>query len=118
MADYEKKILEMEEEENAIDDDVLELVGDNGEPANFYHLATLEYNKEWYIVLQPTEEMEDISEDELIIMQLATDEEDNDIFLPIDDEKILNAVYDEYVKLAEEIEAEDDGEEVDESTVE
>ncbi len=110
MSDYEKKILEMEEEENAIDDDILELVGDDGEAVNFFHLATLEHKKEWYIVLQPTEETEDISEDELIIMQLATDEEDNDVFLPIDDEKILNAVYEEYVKLAEEIEAEGDDE--------
>ena len=110
MADYEKKILEMEEEENAIDDDVLELIGDDGEAVNFFHLATLEHGKEWYNVLQPTEATEDISEDELIIMQLGTDEEENDIFLPIDDDKILNAVYDEYVKLAEEIEGEDEGE--------
>lgn len=101
MSDYEKKIEEMEQEEMEIDDEVLELVGDDGEVANFFHLATLEYKNEWFVVLQPAEETEDTSEDELVIMKLTTDENDDDVFLPIESDELLNAVYDEYVKLAE-----------------
>ncbi|MEG2002201.1 MAG: DUF1292 domain-containing protein [Clostridia bacterium] len=118
MSDYEKKIEEMEQEEMELDDEVLELVGDDGEVANFYHLATLEYKNEWYVVLQPAEATEEISEDELVIMKLSTDANDDDVFLPIEDDDTLNAVYDEYVKIAEqngdiiEDETEEDKEEI------
>ncbi len=100
MSDYEKKIAEMEEEE-MLEPDVLELVGDDGEVANFYHIATLEYKKEWYVVLQPVEETEDISEEELVIFGLGTDEAGEDIFVPVESEEVLSAVYAEYVKLVE-----------------
>lgn len=101
MSDYEKQVEEFNEEEN-MEEDILELVGDDGEVEHFYHLATLEYKKEWYVVLQPTETTESVSEDELLIFRLATDEKTGeDVFMTIDDEKTLNAVYDEYLSLVE-----------------
>lgn len=101
MSDYEKQVDEFTEEEN-MEEDILELVGDDGEVEHFYHLATLEYKKEWYVVLQPTETTENISEDELLIFRLATDEKTGeDVFMTIDDEKTLNAVYEEYLALIE-----------------
>lgn len=101
MTDYEKQIQEFEEEEN-MEEDILELVGDDGEVEHFYHLATLQYKKEWYVVLQPTETNEHVSEDELIIFLLSTDEESGeDVFMTVDDEKVLNAVYEEYLKLVD-----------------
>ncbi|MFI3167430.1 MAG: DUF1292 domain-containing protein [Bacillota bacterium] len=100
MSDYEKKIDEMVEE--FTEDDVWELEAEDGELAKFYMLATIEYNKKWYVVFQPAEESEDMSEDELVIFELETNEEDEDVFLPVEDDETLNAVYDEYVKLCEE----------------
>lgn len=101
MSDYEKQVEEFNEEEN-MEEDILELVGEDGEVEHFYHLATLEYKKEWYVVLQPTETTESVSEDELLIFRLATDEKTGeDVFMTIDDEKTLNAVYDEYLSLVE-----------------
>ncbi|MBR1971171.1 MAG: DUF1292 domain-containing protein [Clostridia bacterium] len=102
MSDLEKQLEEMREEE-MMEEDILELVGDDGAVERFYHLATLEYKKQWYVVLQPVEETENISEDELLIFLLGTDEKTGeDIFMTVDDEKVLNAVYEEYVSLVEE----------------
>lgn len=111
MSDYEKKIQELEDEET-MEDEVLELVGDDGEVEHFYHLATLEYKNEWYVVLQPTESTDNVSEDELIIFMLSTDEETGeDVFMTVDDDKVLNEVYDEYLKLVDSDEQCDCGDE-------
>lgn len=108
MSDYEKKVEEFNEEEN-MEEDILELVGDDGEVTHFYHLATLEYKKEWYVVLQATEDTESISDDELVIFRLATDEKTGeDVFMSVDDEETLNAVYEEYLSLVESDECDDE----------
>jgi hypothetical protein len=46
--------------------------------------------------------MDDINEDEVVVFKLDSDEEDNDVFLPIESEELLKKVYAEYVKVMEE----------------
>lgn len=93
---------EIENEEELLDDEIIELVDDEGKTEQFYHIATLDYKDEWYVFFSPVEETEEISGDEVVIFKLGTDEEGSDVFLPIEDEKVLNAVYEEYVKMMEE----------------
>ena len=111
MSDYEKKLSEMETE--FTEEDVWELEAEDGELANFYLLATLEYKKEWYVVFQPTESTDDLSEDEVVIFKLESSEDDEDVFLPVDNEETLNAVFEEYNKLCDE-EDEDEDEKIEE----
>lgn len=59
----------------------------------------------------PTEPMEDVSEDELVIMRIETDTDGNDYYVSIDDENELNAVYEEYLAIVEADEDEDAPEE-------
>lgn len=84
------------------DEDLITLLDDDGNEVDFYHAATVEYKNEWYIFLQPAEEMEDIEEDELVIFKLERDENGDDLFTPIEDEELLDAVYHEYEKLVDE----------------
>lgn len=97
MAELDNEILEDEE-----DCDIITLQDDKGEDVDFYHVATIDYNKEWYIFLQPVEAIEGIAEDEVIIYKLGTDADGEDTFIPIESEEELNAVFNEYLKESEE----------------
>lgn len=88
--------------EEEFDDEIVELIDDEGKTEQFYHIATIDYKDDWYVFFSPVEETEEVSGDEVVIFKLGTDEEGGDVFLPIEDEKVLNAVYDEYVKMMEE----------------
>ena len=63
---------------------------------------TLEYNGENYICLAPAEPMADVEEDEMVIMRIEEDEESGeDVYATIDNEDELNAVFEEYLRIAE-----------------
>jgi uncharacterized protein YrzB (UPF0473 family) len=85
-----------EEEE---DDDIIELVDENGESTNFEHLATLEYKGETFLALCDPEADED--EDlEVFILKIETDEDGNDVYTVPDDD-VADAVFAEFQKLVD-----------------
>lgn len=92
------------------DEDIITLTSDDGEEIDFYHEATVEYNDEWFVFLHPVEKMEEISDDEIIIFKLVKNEDGEDALDPIEDEELLEKVYEEYVKLIESYEEEADEE--------
>ena len=82
--------------------DIITLVDMDGKDVDFYHVATIDYKDKWYIFLQPVELIDGIAEDEVIIYELGVDEDGDDKFIPIEDENLLNEVFNEYLKEAEE----------------
>ena len=102
MSDFDKKKkIDVEE-----DDETIVMTYDDGTQEEFYLIAQLDYEDKWYAYLQPVEETEDFSDDEVLIMEIAEDEEGNEIFLPVEDDELLNKLIDE---LNDSL-AEDDGE--------
>lgn len=93
---------EIVNEEEMLEDEIIELIDDSGKTVQFYHIATIDYKEDWYVFFTPVEETEEVSDDEVVIFKLGSDDEGNDVFLPIEDEKLLQKVYDEYVKMMEE----------------
>ena len=93
--------LDMEQE------NVVELVDEDGNAVRFEHLMTLEHGGKPYICLVPLDPMEDVGEDELVILRIETDAEDNDVYATVDDEAELDAVFEKYLEIAE---ADEDGE--------
>lgn len=83
------------------DDEVIVLEDGDGNEVKFHHIATVDYKEEWYIFLQPVE-LGDMEEDETLIFRIDSDEDGNDIYVPLEDEETIDAVYNEYVKLVEE----------------
>ena len=82
-----------------IDDDIITLYDDNNKPVEFYQVACVEYEDEFYALLQPVEPMEGLGEDEALIFKLVEQEDDDsDLFVPVEDEELLNAVFDEYLR--------------------
>ena len=83
----EQDELEYDEDGNQI----IELVDDSGDVIKFKLLDVTEYKDQKYTLLLPAEPNDEIAEDEVVIFRLNEDEE---VLEPIEDEKLLNEVYD------------------------
>ena len=79
------------------DEDLVVLKDEDGKEIEFIQIATIDYDDEWYAFLQPTE-LGDLEDDEMIIFKMEEDENGETIFIPVEDEDLMNKVYDEYVK--------------------
>ena len=96
----------MFDQENMDQENLVELVDEEGNEVTFEHLMTLEHKGTSYICLVPAEPMEDVEEDELVIMRIETDDEGNDYYATIDSDEELEEVFNKYLEIAEA----DDGE--------
>ena len=82
-------------------DDIVQLIDEDGNEVEFEHLMTLTHDGMDYICLVPTQPMEDVEEDELVILRIETDEDGNDVYASIEDEAELDAVFEKYLEIAE-----------------
>lgn len=89
----------MDENENNVQngqdeelDNIIVLNDENGDEIEFEFLDLIEYEGEEYVVLLPHDEEEDA--DEVVILQLEdTDNEDEESYVSVDDEDVLQAVF-------------------------
>ncbi len=51
-----------------------------------------------------------MDEDEVVILRVDEDENGEDVYVSVDDEKLLETLFDKYLKMVESEEDEDDGE--------
>ena len=72
-----------EEEETSI----LTLTDENGQDVDFEYLDCIEYQGTEYLVLMP------VDEDEIVIMEVEPVDEENENYLAVEDEAVLDAVY-------------------------
>ena len=75
----------LQEEESSI----LTLTDENGNDVEFEYLDCIEYEGTEYLVLMPTEE----DSNEIVILQVEPVDEENENYLAVEDEAVLNAVY-------------------------
>lgn len=79
------------------DEEIITLTDDDGNPVDFYEVACIEYKGDFYALMQPVEPMEGLGDDEALIFKVSEEDEENDIFEPVYDESILEAVFNEYL---------------------
>ena len=86
------------------EDELIELVDENGETTVFEHLATLEYEGDTYLALcEPEDEESNEDEDlEVFILKIEQDEEGNDVYT-IPDDDVADAVFAKLVELTEDL---------------
>jgi len=84
------------------EDEVVILTADDGREMKFYVVGTIEYKGKTYTAFEPAEEIEGVSEDDLIIFELSGDDEETAELLPIEDEKLLDEVFEEFCKALDE----------------
>ncbi len=83
-------------------EDIVELTTDDGKKLKFYFIGTIEYNGKSYCAFEPAEEIEGLTEDDMVIFELSDDDGEESSLLPIEDEALLDAVYAEFEKAMEE----------------
>lgn len=89
------------------DDDIVVLTTDDGKKLKFYFVGTIEYKGKNYSAFEPAEKIDGIEEDDLIIFELSGDDEETADLLPIEDEKLLDEVFEEFCKALDEADEED-----------
>ena len=75
-------------------DEIITMTYDDGTSENFFSLAELEYEGKWYNYLEPVDPPEDYEEGEVIVYEEATDENGEEIFLPVEDDALLQKLVD------------------------
>lgn len=66
---------------------ILTLTDENGQDTNFEYLDCIAYQDKEYLVLMPE------GEDEIVIMEIEPVDEENENYLAVEDEAVLDAVY-------------------------
>ena len=68
---------------------ILTLTDENGADVDFEYLDCIDYEGKEYLVLMPADEMAT----EIVILEVEPVDEENENYLSVNDENILNAVY-------------------------
>lgn len=91
-------------------DEIVELTTDDGKKLKFYFVGTIEYKGKNYSAFEPAEAIEGIEEDDLVIFELNGDDEETADLLPVEDEALLDEVFEEFCRVLEEDELAEDEE--------
>ena len=86
----------MDENNNEELDNIVTLKDEDGNDVKFEFLDLIEYEGEEYVILLPTEEVEDSEPDEVVILQIekaAENPNDEETYISVEDENVLNAVF-------------------------
>ena len=81
--------MDMEQEIQQEEDNILTLTDENGEETEFEYLDSVEYEGQEYLILTPTEE----DSGQIVILQVEPVDEENENYLAVEDEALLNEVY-------------------------
>ena len=68
---------------------ILTLTDENGVDVNFEYLDCIEYEGVEYLILLP----EDEDDDEIVILEVEPVDEENENYLAVENEDVLNAVF-------------------------
>ena len=85
MENLENELTAEQEEESSI----LTLTDENGEDVDFEYLDCLTYQDKEYLVLMPTDE----AETQIVILEVEPVDDENENYLAVEDEAVLDAVY-------------------------
>ena len=84
----------MDEELNLDEENIIVLNDENGNEVRFEFLDLIEYDGEEYVVLLPVVEEGEEDSGEVVILKLEeTDSEEEESYVSVDDEEVLNTVF-------------------------
>lgn len=92
------------------EDDIVVLKDEEGNDSKFYHIMTFDFENSFFVALTPETEVDGIQNGEVILLEIMEDEDGDDCYVPVEDEQRLDRVWDEFERLYNE-EEEDEEEE-------
>lgn len=84
-----------------MEEDIIILTDDEGNELECEYLDTINYQGKDYVVLYPLDQDADAEEGGVVIMEVVSIDDENEEYLPVDDEDLLDAVFDEFMRIAE-----------------
>ena len=84
---------------------IVTLVDEDGREVEFDHLMTFEHEDKHYIALLALDPVEGVNDDEVVLLEVKEGEEE-DLYVPIEDADVLEAVFETFQKLLDEQEDE------------
>lgn len=76
-------------------DNILTLRDEDGNEIEFEYLDTINFKNREFIVLLPLDELED-EDGEVVILEMKNFDGDNEEFIPVEDEQLLQDVFEEF----------------------
>ena len=86
----------MDENNEQLDDNIVVLNDEEGNEVQFEFLDLIDYEGEEYVILLPVAETEDAEADEVVILKtekVADENSDEESYVSVEDEDVLNAVF-------------------------
>ena len=88
----------MDKKEN--NDKIVTLINDEGREVEFSEIAAINYQDQYYAIMQPLEPLEDEDEENLVFLFKVLESKDGKAIFEMEtDETIIEAVFDEFQKL-------------------
>ena len=102
----EEKELNMENAIDALFDenntDNIKLYNEKDEEIEFEQIALIPLDDVVYAILKPVMEIEGVADDEAFVFEIVEDEDNGESLRLVEDDKIIDAVFDDYNKLLDE----------------
>ena len=89
-------------------EDIITLISADGEEISFVQIAGIALESGFYTILKPAQDLEGMEEDEALVFRVEPEEDGEDHFRIEMDEEIIDAVFNKYYQLLEEMEAEEE----------
>ena len=83
------------------DEDPVTLYDENDKETEFEQVAIIPIDEKIYVILKPITKIEGVADDEALVF-VIDEIDDEDMLVLVDDDKIINEVFDVYYKLLEE----------------
>ncbi len=87
--------------------DEVTLLDENGKEVRFDHLLTFFHEGEKYVALLPVDDVENVGEDEVVLLHVVT-KNGEDVYETIENEVLLDEVFDTFLELFEEMVEQED----------
>ena len=81
--------------------DNIVLYNEKDEPVEFEQIALIPLNDRVYAILTPAKKVEGIADDEAFAFEIIEDEENGDSLALVEDDVVIDSVFEEYNKLYE-----------------
>ena len=94
------------DDNNGLYDEVV-LKDEEGRDARFDHVLTFVYEGEYYIALLPLDKIDGVEDDEVVLLRIVK-ENGEDTYETITNEILLNEVFDEFMRLIEEMDSDEE----------
>lgn len=96
------------------EEELVELFDESGKGYKFSHVGGTQFNDKWYVFFLPAEEIEGLDSESVVIFEAGEENEDGSADLkPVEDEELLEKIYEQFCNEMEELAASEEAAELD-----